>query len=122
MGQPHTFDLATASVAADGGWAAEVDPGWTIVGRPNGGYLLALLARAALAVAGRPDPLAVSAHFLAAPSPGPATVAVTTLRSGRSLSVLRAGLAQEGRSCVEALVTAGTLDPSAGPAWRASGP
>ena len=39
----HVFDLATA---VDGGperWSAEVDPGWTVAGRPNGGYLLALL-------------------------------------------------------------------------------
>ena len=69
---PHAFDLATGVVAAgDGAWTATVDPGWTVGGRPNGGYLLALATRAALAPPGpagageavHPDPLAVSGHF-----------------------------------------------------------
>jgi len=127
---PHAFDLATGVVAAgDGAWTATVDPGWTVGGRPNGGYLLALATRAALAPPGpagageavHPDPLAVSGHFLAPPSPGPAELVVTPLRAGRSVSTLRVSLAQDGRLCLETLVTAGRLD-GAEPAWRASGP
>jgi hypothetical protein len=62
----YDFDLATAvAPGADGhGYGATVDAGWTVDGRPNGGYLLALATRAALVEAGRPDPLAVSAHYL----------------------------------------------------------
>jgi acyl-CoA thioesterase len=124
---PYTFDVATGVVAAgDGAWTATIDPGWGIGDRPNGGYLLALAARAALAASGpgetaHPDPLAVSAHFLTAPAAGPAELAVTPLRAGRSVSTLRVSLAQGGRNRLETLVTAGRLDP-AEPAWRASGP
>jgi len=127
---PHAFDLATSVTAAgDGAWSATVDPGWTIGGRPNGGYLLALAARAALAPpepagageAIHPDPLAVSGHFLAPPSPGPAELLVAPLRTGRSVSTLRVSLAQDGRRCLETLVTAGRLD-GAEPTWQASGP
>jgi acyl-CoA thioesterase len=118
---PYDFDQATAvAPGADGsGYGASVDPGWTIGGRPNGGYLLALATRAALAEAGRPDPLAVSAHYLSPPAPGPVGVAVTLLRAGRSVSVLRATLGQDGAACLEALVSAGQLDGVAEPLWRA---
>ena len=64
------FDLATGVRGGPERWVAEVDPGWTVAGRPNGGYLLALVARAALEAVGQPDPLAVSAHFLPPPTPG----------------------------------------------------
>ena len=75
----HAFDLATAVRGGPERWAAEVDPGWTVAGRPNGGYLLALVTRAALEVAGQPHPLAVSAHFLSPSDPGPAELEVRLL-------------------------------------------
>jgi acyl-CoA thioesterase len=120
---PYDFDLATAVRAAgDGrGYGATIDPGWTIGGRPNGGYLLAIATRAALAEAAHPDPFAISTHFLAPPAAGPATVAVERLRAGRTVSVLRARLEQEDGACLEALVTAGKLD-TAEPHWRAGSP
>ena len=117
------FDLATAVRGGPERWAAEVDAGWTIAGRPNGGYLLALVARAGVEAAGQPHPLAVSAHFLAPADPGPAELEVRRLRAGRSLSTARVTLLQEGRARLEALVTAGRIDPEAAPGWqRAGGP
>ena len=50
------FDLATGVRGGPERWAAEVDPGWTVAGRPNGGYLLALVTRAALEVDGPARP------------------------------------------------------------------
>jgi Thioesterase-like superfamily len=102
-----------------GRYAATLDPGWAIGSKPNGGYLLSVLARAAVAEAAigaaapLPHPAAVSAHFLAAPDPGPAEVLVEVLRRGRSASQVRATLVAGGRRCVEALVTCGRLDPPA---------
>jgi acyl-CoA thioesterase len=119
----HAFDLATAVRGGPEGWSAEVDPGWTVAGRPNGGYLLALVTRAALEAAGQPHPLAVSAHFLSPADPGPAELEVRRLRGGRSLSTARVTLAQGGQARLEALVTAGRIDPEAAPGWRrATGP
>ena len=102
-----------------GRYAVALDPGWAIGAKPNGGYLLAVLARAAAAEAGPelPHPAAVSAHFLAAPDPGPAEVTVEVLRRGRSASQLRATLSADGRPCVEALVTCGRLEPATAPYW-----
>ena len=119
------MELAKASHVeplGPGRYGAQLDPGWAIGSKPNGGYLLAVLARAAVAeaatgaVAELPHPAAVSAHFLAAPDPGPAEVAVEVLRHGRTASQLRATLSAGGKRCVEALVTCGRLRP-AGPAY-----
>jgi acyl-CoA thioesterase len=117
------FDLATAVREEGEGWAAEVDEGWTVAGRPNGGYLLAMAARAGMEAVGQPSPLAVSGHFLSPAEPGPAELAVDRLRAGRSLSTARVTLVQEGQARLAALVTAGRIDPEAGPGWRrAEGP
>jgi acyl-CoA thioesterase len=119
----HAFDLATAVRGGPERWSAEVDPDWTVAGRPNGGYLLALVTRAALEAAGQPHPLAVSAHFLSPADPGPAELEVRRLRGGRSLSTARVTMAQGGQARLEALVTAGRIDPEAAPGWRrATGP
>jgi Thioesterase-like superfamily len=119
----YGFDLATAVAGGPERFSARVDPGWTVAGRPNGGYLLALATRAALEAAGQPHPLAVNAHFLAPADLGPAELEVARLRAGRRLSTTRVTLVQEGAARMAALVTAGRLDPEAGPGWqRDSGP
>ena len=99
-------NLATAVAGGPERWTAEVDPGWTVAGRPNGGYLLALATRAALEAAGQPHPLAVSAHFLAPADLGPAELEVTGLRAGRTLATTSVTLVQEGAARMAALVTA----------------
>ena len=117
------FDLATAVAGGPERWTARIDQGWSVAGRPNGGYLLALATRAAVEAAGQPHPLTVSAHFLTPGDPGPAELEVRRLRAGRSLSTARVTLVQEGTARLEALVTAGRIDPDAAPGWRrASGP
>ena len=55
-------------VDADG--RGEIADGWDIGGNANGGYLLALAASRMRDVSGRPDPISVSAHYLAPGSPG----------------------------------------------------
>jgi acyl-CoA thioesterase len=100
------------------GYAVVVDSGWSIGERPNGGYLMALLARAAVAASRHPEPLAVSAHFLRPPSFGAATVDVDELRTGRSVGFHRTRLIENGEAVVDARVMTGrlTIDP---PAWVA---
>ena len=125
------FDRATAvaAAAAPAGDAAHtvhritVDPGWTIGGRPNGGYLLATMARAALAAVAdvegppHPHPVTASAHYLSSPDPGPAEVHVEVLRRGRRMSHARARLVRDGAACVEAMFTLGRHDGTAEPWW-----
>ena len=112
-----SFEVATALRDRGDGrsFDAELDPGWAIGDKPNGGYLVAVLARAGIAVSAHEHPLAVSTHFLHAPDPGPAVVEATLLRAGRSASQVRVTMTQDGRACAESLMTIATLTDE--PAW-----
>jgi hypothetical protein len=111
-------DATRVHAGDDGGFDADLDPLWTVGGKPNGGYLLAILARAAVEAAGtHPDPLTSSAVYLSPPDPGPAAVTVEVLRTGRSASQVRARLSQKDRTCVEALFTLGALAAAGEPRW-----
>jgi hypothetical protein len=115
---PAAFSAVTGLVQTEPNrFAADVHPEWTIGGKPNGGYLLALLGRAAAAVSPHPHPIAASAHYLHSPEPGPVEVHVEVLRAGRSASQVRTRLEQGDRVCVEALLTLSELDPDSKPYW-----
>lgn len=122
------FVAATAVTArGEGTYDVVLDPLWSVAEKPNGGYLLAMLARAgADAVAGagadHPHPLAVSAHFLKAPALGSAEVVTEVLRTGRTASQVRARLVQDDRTCVESLLTVGRHFPDAEPWWTDAAP
>ncbi len=91
----------------------ELDDSWAYgAGVLHGGWLLETVTAVALESTGHPHPLAVSAHFVAAPEVGAAVVEVEPLREGRTVGSLRARLAQAGRPKVEVLVSAGTLPPA----------
>jgi acyl-CoA thioesterase len=114
-----SFDAATA-VSRRAGSAADtpvydvdLDAGWSIGGKPNGGYLLAVLGRAALDAVGRSHALATSGHFLRPPSGGPAEIRVEVMKTGRTVSTARAVLWQNDKACLDVLVTAGELPTDA---------
>jgi acyl-CoA thioesterase len=88
---------------------ADLHPRWSIGGKPNGGYLLAILARAACDVVDTTHPLAISGHYLRAPEAGPAEVRAEIVRHGRRVSTSRATLWQGGKPCIDAMVTSGEL-------------
>src|SRR3954452_5484322 len=66
------FDRGTTVTRVEGGpLVAELDPGWDVGGDIlNGGYLLAVVARAALLESPHPHPVALSASYLRATPPG----------------------------------------------------
>jgi hypothetical protein len=109
-----TFDVASQIVPAGGGtFGAELDPEWTVGGRPHGGYLLAVMARAAVAVTpAHPHPLSASAVYASPPEIGSATVSVEVVREGRLVSQVRARLTQREKVLVDTLFVTGALDPS----------
>ena len=119
----HIFDAATEVRAeGDGRYAATLDPIWGVgEGLLNGGYLMALGVRAALAEGSHPDPLAVSATFLRPLPAGEVVVSVQPLRSGRTVSSYRVGLGvDEGPPSVDLQVTAATLTGEA--VWTDAAP
>nr|WP_273938239.1 thioesterase family protein [Kutzneria chonburiensis] len=111
-------DVTAVSAMAPFEFKADISPRWTIVGHPNGGYLLAMIGRAVTELSAHPHVLAASAHFLRSPEPGPARIEVEPLRAGRSTSQLRGRLLVDDKPCVEATFTLGTLAPNSEPAWQ----
>jgi acyl-CoA thioesterase len=85
------IDEATAvSAAGDGMWKAEVQPDFDIFGVTNGGYLMAIGARAMSESAGGRVPVSVTAHFLRPVTAGPIEVAVGEIKTGRNFSTMGA--------------------------------
>jgi hypothetical protein len=93
-----------------GEYAADLAAGWQVGGGLNGGYLLAVLGNALrAALPGKPDPIAVSAYYLSASVPGPATVSVDVRRDGGSLATAALDLRQGDDVRITALATVGDL-------------
>ncbi|WP_019809394.1 thioesterase family protein [Saccharomonospora halophila] len=106
----------------DGTFTADLRSEWSIGTHPHGGFLLTLLARAAvaaLAERGEPqlEPLTVSAEFLRPPAIGPVLLRTDVRKVGRRTTVVAVTLEQRGRVCVEARVTVGRL-PVRPPVWN----
>lgn len=113
-----TFADVTAIEALDPQhFNATVDANWSMAGRPNGGYLLAILGRAATAVAPHNHVVAASAHYLRSPSSGPVQVFAEVLRAGQTVAQVRTRMSQDGVDCVEALFTVANLDETAVTHW-----
>ena len=108
---PSAFDAATAVRRAEGGGlVADLDPGWDVGGGIlNGGYLLAVAARAAVLDSAHPHPVALAAGYLRAPAAGPAALTVSTGTAGRTLAHSSVLLSDSSGPCLTVLATAGTL-------------
>jgi len=110
------FHLDTAvEPRADGRWAANLCPGWDVVGNANGGYLLAVAARAMTAASGRRHPVSISAHFLAPGRPGPLLIDCDTIKAGRRFATLSASVQAENGTLMQLLGAFGDLGALDGP-------
>jgi acyl-CoA thioesterase len=107
---PSEFEADTHVEGTDGRYQATVSDRWSIGGRPNGGYIQALIVNAISAEVDHPDLITSTAHFLSPTAPGPATVEVEVLKRGRSFSNSRAQLIQNGQIQATVLANHGTLD------------
>jgi acyl-coenzyme A thioesterase PaaI-like protein len=113
-------EATTLRRAADGRYSVDLDADYGFAEALNGGYIMAVLARAALEASERPHPVATATSFLHVVRPGPAEVVVEPLKSGRTTAVARVRLVQDDRSAVESLITTGTLDGAVEPVYSAT--
>jgi acyl-coenzyme A thioesterase PaaI-like protein len=121
---PNTaaFEVAcSVRSLGDGTFTADLRQEWSIGNHPHGGFLLSLIAKAAVSVLGErgdtsAEPLVVSAEYLRPPAIGPVLLRTDLRKVGRRATVVGVRLEQRGRSCVEATVTAGRL-PVRRPEW-----
>jgi acyl-CoA thioesterase len=106
-----SFATATAMVPDDtGGFTGAIAEGWDIAGNANGGYLLALAVRALGQLTDRPDPVTVTAHYLAPGHAGPVQAAGEVVKAGRQFTTVSGALHGEGRRLLHTLVTFGDLE------------
>jgi hypothetical protein len=117
MNHPRPFDEVTSVTPTATGFTADLDPLWTVLGKPNGGYLQAVMARAATSVASHPHVVIATTHYLSAPEPARADLDVEVLRKGRSMSQVRVRLSQQGEAKVETTFGLADLSGAQGPQW-----
>lgn len=114
-------DASAVVAGAAGRWTGRIAPGWDIVGAANGGYLLAMTARAAALAAGRPDPVTVTAHYLAPGAPGEVEVATEIVKAGKRFTTVTATLHAD-RPILHMLGSFGDLEASEGMERLEAGP
>lgn len=119
MSTASEFDRDTAVTPLGGGrYAVEVPAGWIVGGGINGGYQLAVAGRAIAAeLAGKPDPISISAFYTSACSPGPAEVRVEIKRDGGRLAVAAAEIWQDEELRLTTLAQFGDIDAINATAW-----
>jgi hypothetical protein len=105
------FDEATR-VAADG--SGRIAPGWDINGNANGGYLLALAASHLREISGRPDPITVTAHYLAPGIAGPITIESEVIKTGKRFTTVTGTMRRDGRPMLQVLGSFGDVSLGAG--------
>lgn len=111
-----SFEKATAVDSHQHPYTAEIAEGWDIVGNANGGYLLAIGARAMAKAAAQPHPVSVTAHYLAPGRPGPVTIDPQIVKAGKRLTTVRATLLSPEKPLIELLGTFADLKSFTGPA------
>jgi len=125
-GDGHLMSFARASALTrvdDDTWRGEIPPGWDILDKANGGFLLGIAARSGVLASGRPDPVTITGHFLAPASIGPITVESQILKAGRRFATVRSEIfSGEGRRLLAALGSYGELAPSNAPERVAARP
>ncbi|MFI0447197.1 thioesterase family protein [Actinomadura sp. 6N118] len=117
------FGEATAvERVADGRYNVELDQVFGYAEALNGGYLMAVLARAAVDASPHEHPVSTAASFLRVAKVGPAEVLVESRKTGRTAAMSRVTLVQGGEPVVDALITTGTLDSGQEPHWTGEAP
>lgn len=118
------FEKATAvTTVGDGVYDVDISEQWAVGIKPQGGYLLGIMARAAadMVTDTHPHLQSITSTFLRSPDIGPATVHVDVLRAGRGVSQVHASLVQNDAPCVDAVLVQGVLHDS-DPWWSVATP
>ncbi|MFT7288676.1 MAG: acyl-CoA thioesterase [Halieaceae bacterium] len=110
-----SFAEATAIDNTQRPYTGRIHDGWDVVGNANGGYLMAIGARAMATAAERPHPLTITAHYLSPGRPGPVSIDTHVVRAGRRLTTVRATLHGPGKPIIEMLGSFADINAIEGP-------
>ena len=114
---PFANDSSVALDSPDR-FRATIASGWDILGNANGGYLLAIAARAASETAGGRLPASITAHFLSPGRPGPAIIDTRIEKAGRRFTTVSATMADESRPMLAMLGSFVDIDMEPHPLTR----
>ena len=104
MSDPHSWENVSASTPESTNlYKARLAAGWDILDATNGGYVLAVMARAMATAADRAGPATITGHFLAPAKPGPIEIMTDLVKAGRRLATVRATASTAGKPLTEAL-------------------
>jgi len=116
MPPAFAFDEDTAlEPLADLRFGAGISHRWDTVGPPNGGFLLALAARALGRAVPFPDPITVTGHFLRPSGHTPVELAVEPVRTGKAHATATGRMHQGGKEILRTLATFSDLAAAGGP-------
>ncbi len=101
-------------------YRVEIHDGWDIGGNANGGYLLAIAARAMADATDRP-PVTITCHYLRPAAPSAGEVVVDLVRSGRRFATATAQLRVDDAAVLQLVGTFGDQQPG-GPIASLDGP
>jgi acyl-CoA thioesterase len=104
------FDRDTAVAGGDGA----ICDGWDIGGNANGGYLMALAARGLRNLAGRPDPITMTGHYLSPGRPGPVRIDGEIVKAGRRFSTVAGRMHRDGTPILQVIGSFGDLSQPLG--------
>jgi hypothetical protein len=113
----HLFDQDIRIIPVDDkSYKTTVAGNWSINGTPDGGYLMALLARAAMERSDKRGLSVLTANFIARSEPGPAALIVEKMGATRNFDRWQVSLVQGEVETLRSMVT--LTDPSPGQAGR----
>ncbi len=110
-----SFSEATAVDSRQHPYTASIHEGWDVVGNANGGYLMAIGARAMAVAAAQPHPVTVTAHYLSPGRPGPVSIDPQIVKVGKRLTTVRATLQGPEKPLIELLGSFSNLAGIEGP-------
>ncbi len=83
----------------------DLSENWSISKRPNGGYLMAVIAKAMQWRSNKKATPIITANYIVAPKNGNATIQVEVISESTTFTRLMAKLFQDGKECIRALGT-----------------
>jgi acyl-CoA thioesterase len=92
-----------------GEWDVTLEERWNVGRNQNGGVLVATTSERMAEMVGQPHPFAVTGHFLAAATQGPATVRAEAVKPGRTYATATGSLWQEDKERVRVVGAYGDL-------------
>jgi acyl-CoA thioesterase len=111
----HEFDEDTALARiGDDTFTAAITDRWNTFAGLNGGYILAIAARALGETLPKPHPLGITGHFLRPPVAGPIEIRIEQVKIGKRHTTGIARVTQNGKELLTALATFGDLAEQTG--------